>query len=76
MNEEDFKNKVMYWNDPKMGLYEDGTKVPRVTYRCTGKATKEAGLRTTKHLCKQVTDHDTPYCECICGLTFNEKELT
>lgn len=74
MSTEPIDKSHFFWsNDPKND-YNDHVPVPRVTYRCKGKVTREKGLRTTKHLCKFVTDHPKPYCECICGIQFNEKE--
>lgn len=63
----------MFWTSDLNVAYKEGLPIPRVTYRCKGKATVEAGLRTTKHLCKLVTDHEGS-CQCICDLEFNEKE--
>ena len=60
------------WSTGPENAYKDGVDVPWATQRCKGAATVEAGLRTRKHDCKKVSDHDGP-CLCICDITFNER---
>lgn len=61
------------WSTGPENAYADGKDVPWATQRCKGSATVEAGLRTRRHDCKMVSDHDGA-CICVCDKMFNEKE--
>lgn len=84
METEPVDKSHMFWSTDLKNEYGDSTytvpvPVPRVTYRCTGstKVTKTTAIAVKQpvtHQCKFVTDHPTAYCECICGIQFNEKE--